>query len=118
MNDGKKPLLGLTTSELRTLCTALGLPAFTGGQIAKWLYEKHVADIDEMTNLSKAARRMLTEGYAVGAAVPLHAQHSVDGTVKYLFPVACSEYCDAIAAPEARCVETVFIPDDNGLRSA
>ena len=65
MNDGKKPLLGLTTSELRALCTALGLPAFTGGQIAKWLYEKHVADIDEMTNLSKAARRMLTEGYAV-----------------------------------------------------
>ena len=112
MNDGKKPLLGLTTSELRALCTALGLPAFTGGQIAKWLYEKHVADIHEMTNLSKAARRMLTEGYAVGAAAPLHAQHSVDGTVKYLFPVTCSEYCDAIAAPEARCVETVFIPDD------
>ena len=47
----KKVLLGLTTAELKRVAQELGMPAFTGGQIAKWLYEKNVRSIDEMTNL-------------------------------------------------------------------
>ena len=87
MNDAKKPLLGLTAAELKDISVQLGLPAFTGGQIAKWIYEKHVGSIDAMTNLSKAARQQLNEHYQVGAAAPIHCQRSTDGTVKYLFPV-------------------------------
>ena len=52
----KKVLLGLTTAELKQVAQELGMPAFTGGQIAKWLYEKNVRSIDEMTNLSKQNR--------------------------------------------------------------
>ena len=103
MIDGKSPLLGLTTTELQAVSTALGLPAFTGRQMSKWLYEKHVGSIDEMTNLSKAARQRLSEDYCVGATAPLRCQHSADGTIKYLFPVNNSN----------KCVETVFIPDDD-----
>lgn len=102
MIEGKLPLLGLTTTELQAVSTALGLPAYTGRQMSKWLYEKHVGSIDEMTNLSKATRQRLSEDYCVGATAPLHCQHSADGTIKYLFPVNNSN----------KCVETVFIPDD------
>ena len=35
----KTPLLGLTLDELRTTAREMGMPAFTGGQMAKWLYE-------------------------------------------------------------------------------
>ena len=104
---GKKVLLGLTTAELKQVAQELGMPAFTGGQIAKWLYEKNVRSIDEMTNLSKQNREKLAESYCVGAMEPIDCQRSIDGTVKYLFPVRC----DAVATNGTRFVETVFIPD-------
>lgn len=47
----KKTLLGLTLDELKGVAKELGMPAFTGSQIAKWIYEQHVRTIDEMTNL-------------------------------------------------------------------
>ena len=104
----KKILLGLSTAELKQVAQELGMPAFTGGQMAKWLYEKNVRSIDEMTNLSKANREKLSESYCVGAMDPIDCQRSVDGTVKYLFPV-CR---DTIATNgTTRFVETVFIPD-------
>lgn len=98
--DKKKPLLGLTLAELKEVAVGLGMPAFTGGQIAKWLYDKHVKDIASMTNLSQRNRDLLAEEYEVGACEPVDCQRSVDGTVKYLFPTE-----------NGKTVETVYIPD-------
>jgi len=110
----KKVLLGLTTAELKLVAQELGMPAFTGGQIAKWLYEKNVRSIDDMTNLSKRNRELLAEHYCVGAMEPIDCQRSVDGTIKYLFPVRCSSVsCCDTATNEIKFVETVFIPDDD-----
>ena len=55
----KKVLLGKSLHELRQIAVEYKLPAFTGKQIADWLYTKRVRTIDEMTNLSKAARETL-----------------------------------------------------------
>lgn len=100
-DNNLKTLLGLTEQELKELARSLGMPAFTGGQMASWLYQKHVSSIEEMTNLSKQNRERLREaGYVVGSAAPIDAQYSKDGTIKYLFPVATGKF-----------VETVFIPD-------
>ena len=110
----KKVLLGLTTAELKQVAQELGMPAFTGGQIAKWLYEKNVRSIDEMTNLSKQNRERLADKYCVGAMEPIDCQRSVDGTIKYLFPVRCGSVCCCdTATNETQFVETVFIPDDD-----
>lgn len=110
----KKVLLGLTTAELKQVAQELGMPAFTGGQIAKWLYEKNVRSIDEMTNLSKQNRERLADKYGVGAMEPIDCQRSVDGTIKYLFPVRCGSVCCCdTATNETKFVETVFIPDDD-----
>ena len=108
MIDTKQPLMGLNASELRQVAIDLGLPAYTGGQMAKWLYEKHVTAIDEMTDLSKAARQQLSEHYTVGAMAPIACQESKDGTVKYLFPVRTTTPGNA---EERKFVETVYIPD-------
>ena len=48
----KTPLLGKTLNELKTIVQDLGMPKFTAGQIASWLYDKKVGSIEEMTNLS------------------------------------------------------------------
>ena len=92
--------MGLTPDELRQVALELGMPAFTGSQMAKWIYEKNAKDIDQMTNISKQNRERLKQQYTVGTMPPILCQRSVDGTVKYLFPVA-----------SGKAVETVFIPD-------
>lgn len=48
----KTPLLGKTLGELKAIVQDLGMPKFTAGQIASWLYDKKVGSIEEMTNLS------------------------------------------------------------------
>ena len=110
INEEKKVLLGLSSDELKAIVRDLGMPAFTAGQILKWLYQQHVTSIDEMTNLSKANRERLKEQYVVGAMAPIDCQRSKDGTVKYLFPVRRSEYSENSDYSE-KFVETVFIPD-------
>lgn len=100
MPTGKQILLGRTLEELTDLVTSLGMPRFTGKQIAQWLYDKRVTSIDEMTNLSKANRALLSEQYTVGRTAPVMSQLSQDGTRKYLFQLATGGL-----------IEAVFIPD-------
>jgi len=107
MENKKGVLIGMTLGELQEAVKALGMPAFTAGQIMKWLYQQHVESISEMTNISKANREKLSALYEVGAMSPVDCQRSSDGTVKYLFPVRCIEGDTG----KTRLVETVFIPD-------
>ena len=101
--------MGMSTAALKTAVKEMGMPAFTGGQIARWLYQQHVTTIDEMTNISKLNRERLKELFTVGAMPPIDCQRSQDGTVKYLFPVRTT----AGTGQPAKFVETVFIPDDD-----
>ena len=57
----KIKLLGKNLDELKELVAGEGLPGFAAKQIAQWLYVKKVRTIDQMTNLSKAARAALKE---------------------------------------------------------
>ena len=118
----KIKLLGKNLEELKRLVAAEGLPGFTAKQIARWLYVKKVRTIDEMTDLSKNARALLSEKYEVGLTVYGGLQVSSDGTKKYLFPVKCSHRrglnlsCSGTIPKEeleAGAVEAVMIPDDD-----
>ena len=100
MEANKKILLGMNVDELKQLVVSLGMPAFTAKQIAKWMYDSNVKDIDQMTNISKANRLKISENCTIGAMPPLDCQKSKDGTIKYLFPTASGKF-----------VETVYIPD-------
>lgn len=110
MEEPKKVLLGLSLDELKGVAASLGLPAFAGKQMAQWLYEKRVTDIGDMTNLSKQNRERLSAEYCVGAMAPVDCQRSIDGTVKYLFPVR-TDGKSAKSGQTELFVETVFIPD-------
>ena len=71
MQDEKKPLLGMTQAALTEAAVALGMPAFTGRQMAKWLYSRHVSSIAEMTDISKAHRERLGMHYCIGNHAPV-----------------------------------------------
>ncbi len=97
-----KALLGQTLSDLQELCTERRYPKYTARQITDWLYKKHVIHIHEMTNLSAAIRKDLSETHFVGRSQPENVLVSTDGTKKYLFP-----------AGTTHSVETAWIPSPN-----
>jgi 23S rRNA (adenine2503-C2)-methyltransferase len=95
-------LFGKTLDELTQVAIALGLPKFTGKQMAEWLYQKDICSIEEMTNLSKKNRDLLSQHYEFGLVESTRVQESVDGTKKYLFPTGQNKF-----------IETAMIPDDD-----
>ena len=56
-----KSLVGLNKQELQELAESLGEPAYRGGQLHKWIYEKGARAIDDMSDLPKAFRAKLAE---------------------------------------------------------
>ena len=51
----------LNFEELQDFVQNLGLEKYRAKQIAQWLYKKRVKSFDEMTNISKSARKLLSE---------------------------------------------------------
>lgn len=96
----KQPLFGKTPGELKQLVLSHGLPAYTARQISEWLYKKNARSFDEMTNLSKQTRELLSEHYVVGLVDFTNVQASSDGTKKYLFPTADKRFIEAAYIPE------------------
>lgn len=97
-----EPLFGKTLNELKIIVAESNLPAFAARQIAQWLYQKGVTNIDQMTNLSKNGRARLKEKYEVGRVEPSKVQVSSDGTRKYLYP-----------AHKGLFIESAYIPEDD-----
>lgn len=96
----KKSLYGMSLAQLQALCKSENLPSFTAKQIARWLYVRHVDSIEQMTDLSKAARALLSEKYCLGLEPPIKESVSSDGTKKYLFRTSQGQY-----------IESAYIPD-------
>lgn len=94
-------LLGKTLEELQQIALSVGLPKFTGKQLAQWIYVQRVQTIDEMTNISLKGREALKAVYTVGRHAPVREAVSADGTRKYLFAVG------------DQFVESVYIPEED-----
>ena len=97
-----KALSGMTLAELQQVAADLGLPKFNAAQMASWIYQKQIFDIEEMTNLSKAVRERLAAVFTLGRSKPVETKVSSDGTEKYLFKTIGGDF-----------VETVYIPTED-----
>ena len=104
MPDGPLNLLGLTRDALHDTLIAAGTSEkqakMRTGQLWQWIYQKGVRQFDEMTNLSKEYRALLTENFVITLPEVVSKQVSVDGTRKYLVRIAGGHE-----------VETVYIPE-------
>lgn len=107
----RKPLIGLTLDELKTVAAEAGLRGFAAGQMARRLYVGRVTSIDEMTELPKSAREWLGEHYEVGRRGPVAEARSTDGTVKYLFATGGRDFSYIAGGRGGHDVEAVYIPD-------
>ena len=100
MNQQKEALFGKTLSQLEEIVKELGMPRFTASQIADWVYKKDISSIDEMSNISKAHRNLLSEKFDLGLSEPVKVQTSIDGTKKYLYRSLAGKFIEAAYIPE------------------
>jgi len=98
----KEKLYGKTLNELIAVTKRIDLPGFAAKQMSDWLYKKEIYSIDEMTNLSKKTRELLSVDYEIGLSAPVNESRSSDGTKKYLYKVLNDKY-----------IETAYIPEDD-----
>ncbi|MDR4466533.1 MAG: 23S rRNA (adenine(2503)-C(2))-methyltransferase RlmN [Nitrospira sp.] len=98
------PLLAFTESQMVKFVRAQSWPDYRATQIMRWLYQRRVRMITEMTDLSLPARSMLSQSTSVGRSPNATVLSSQDGTRKVLF-----------ALDDGMTVESVLIPDDERL---
>lgn len=93
-------IFGKTKKEIQDITVNLGLKKFVGTQIAEWLYAKNVRSFEEMHNISKKAKELISEQYEIERDEFSTVQESVDGTKKYLFQVAPHQFIEAAYIPD------------------
>jgi len=81
----KMELLGKSREELRELCTAMGQPAYRGGQIYHALYAERKFEFGVITNLPAALRERLGKTARISLPGVKRRFASADGSVRYLF---------------------------------
>ncbi|HSV15517.1 MAG TPA: 23S rRNA (adenine(2503)-C(2))-methyltransferase RlmN [Tepidisphaeraceae bacterium] len=96
----KVAFFALTAEQVDRLVQTWGWPRFRGRQVREWVYHKGVVDPEQMTNLGKADRALLTARFDFGSSTIVNHQSSSDGTEKLL-----------LAWPDGNNAETVMIPD-------
>ncbi|PKP01677.1 MAG: 23S rRNA (adenine(2503)-C(2))-methyltransferase RlmN [Bacteroidetes bacterium HGW-Bacteroidetes-9] len=102
MSGIKEPLFGKTLAELTEISQTLGLPSYTGKQLAYWLYKTDVNSYDGMSNVSKKSRTQLAEKFDFGVQPPEKVQESTDGTKKYLFRSGNGKFIEAAYIPDGK----------------
>jgi 23S rRNA (adenine2503-C2)-methyltransferase len=98
--DNKVNLLDFSREKLIEYFSSQGEKAFRATQVIKWLHQQSVADVSEMTNLSKQLRQKLSKTAMIKAPEIVVEQKSSDGTRKWL-----------LRLDDGNCIETVYIPE-------
>jgi 23S rRNA (adenine2503-C2)-methyltransferase len=103
--DGRVDLIGLPRPRIRELFEEAGLDAraakLRAKQVFHWIYHRGQTDFEAMTDIAKPMRPWLATRFVIGRPDVVEAQHSVDGTRKWLLRTA-----------DGHDFEMVFIPDE------
>lgn len=86
-------------AQLEELMRELGEPQFRASQIHEWIWKKHVASIEDMTNLSKNLRATLSENYYIPKVSIDHSQFSNDGTIKSRLKLHDNQFIEGVLIP-------------------
>jgi len=102
--DGRVDLIGLPRPRIAELFAEAGLDPrqakLRAKQVYHWLYHRGATSFEAMTDIAKAMRPWLAERFVIGRPDVIEAQHSSDGTRKWLLSTA-----------DGHEFEMVFIPD-------
>ena len=91
----------LVHEELQARIVELGLKKYRANQILTWIYTHHARSFDEMTNIAKKERELLSSFFFISSPKIVGTEVSSDGTRKFLFELE-----------DRHTIESVLIPDE------
>jgi 23S rRNA (adenine2503-C2)-methyltransferase len=102
MNSPKINIKTMTREELQAKLLDMGLKKFRSGQILSWVYLHFARSFEEMTNIPKAERSILSAVFYISTPNIVRTQLSKDCTRKFLFTLE-----------DGHAIESVLIPDED-----
>ena len=99
MNKSTKNIRDLTQEELQAYFETLGEKKFRVKQVWEWLWQKHAAGFEDMTNLTKELRTILSETFLLQPITVDTVQYSSDGTVKTRFKTHDNHFVEGVLIP-------------------
>ena len=94
-------LLGLPRTGLEAFCAALGSRPFRARQLMNWLYKRGCNRFDEMSDLAREFRVLLTERAELKLPEIVTEQRASDGTRKWLLRADAAQAFEMVYIPEA-----------------
>ena len=89
----------LSLTQLEEYFLTLGEKKFRAKQVYEWLWQKHAYSFNDMSNLSKPLREVLTNNFAFPALKIDATQHSSDGTIKTRFKTFDNYLIEGVMIP-------------------
>ena len=102
--ESSPDIRALTKEELDHFFLQHGEQKFRAGQVFEWLWQKSCRSFDEMTNIQKNTRLLLSNHFSFHTANADNHQRSSDGTIKIAFRLH-----------DGLVVEGVLIPSDERI---
>ena len=101
-NKPRINLLNLDGDRLASFIAGLNEKPFRAKQLMRWIHQRGVSDIHQMSDLAKSFRTQLEDLVEIKSLPVISDQTASDGTRKWLLDVG-----------EGNAVEMVFIPEED-----
>jgi 23S rRNA (adenine2503-C2)-methyltransferase len=102
MSTQKINIKSMDRDEFQARLVAMGLKKYRANQILTWIYTQFAQSFDEMTNIPKSERGLLSSDFSISIPNIIRTEVSQDGTKKFLF-----------SFEDGHTVESVLIPDED-----
>jgi 23S rRNA (adenine2503-C2)-methyltransferase len=102
MTASKMNIKSLSREELQARLIAMGLKKYRSDQIFTWIFTHHAVSFEEMTNIAKAERELLSAAFFISRPSLARIEESADSTRKFLFELE-----------DHHTIESVLIPDED-----
>ena len=99
--SNKVNLVGLSLPKMQAFFVELGEKPFRASQVMRWIHQRGVTEIDQMTDISKALRGRLTELAEIRLPEIIQQYDSVDGCRKWIIEVASGSRVESVFIPES-----------------
>ncbi|MEK6614509.1 MAG: 23S rRNA (adenine(2503)-C(2))-methyltransferase RlmN [Bacteroidota bacterium] len=95
----KQNIRALPLDEIKIFFEKKGAQSFRAKQVYEWLWKKSARSFDEMTNLTKATRELLSENFSFHTVKIASSQISRDRTIKNAFRLYDGNIVEGVLIP-------------------
>lgn len=99
MSENKKNIRHLSLEELTEYFLGIGDKKFRAKQTYEWIWKRNARNFEDMTNLSKELRDLLSQNFSFPALEVNATQFSSDGTIKSRFKTHDGHFIEGVLIP-------------------